>query len=74
MLYCLLLLLNNFSAISGNGYVNCDQKAIRLDHLAPDIVLAHLAQKQIDYDDIVLLDGLGSGSYATVHKGTYKGN
>lgn len=53
---------------------NGEAAAVRLDAAAPDLAMVHLDSHRIDYADLHFQEPpIGEGGYATVYKGTYRG-
>lgn len=48
-------------------------KPVRIDKLAPDLAMADIADRKVDYSQITIERELGEGSFAKVFKGTYRG-
>lgn len=59
---------------SGLSIVHCQRLVpVRLDKVAPDIALAAIADKKIDYKQIQLTGFIDEGGFAVVYAGKYNG-
>ena len=61
-------------AIEGKSFVKCRNiRAVRLDELAPDVAMSHVASCKLNFRELTISNQIGEGGFALVYKGTYQG-